>query len=353
MCRIFAAAGRGATAQPFRQRWPWIGADLQTLRDTLRSDPLPPERAGVLAVPVGGGEHLVTLVDGPAAATAPRAAVLLLHGLAGDSGRPGVRRLARVLQHAGCLVWRVNLRGAGPSRDTSRGTYAAACNRDLLPLLAALRSRAAGLPLLGVGLSLGGTILLNALLAQADALDGLACVSSPLDLEACSRQIERPRNRLYASWLLRRLIAQTGADPGWAAAVEADPGLIALPRLRRIRAFDALITAPRWGYSSVEAYYAAASPLPRLRAGAVLPPLLLVHALDDPWVPALATRRLAEEAPSGVEVLLSERGGHNGFHGEAAGPGPRLAAVPLPASWADRAVLTWLLAQTEPGGASR
>jgi predicted alpha/beta-fold hydrolase len=207
-----------------------------------------------------------------------------------------VRRLARVLQHAGCLVWRANLRGAGPSRDTSRGTYAAACNRDLLPLLAALRSRAAGLPLLGVGLSLGGTILMNALLAQADAFDGLACVSSPLDLEACSRQIERPRNRLYASWLLRRLIAQTRADPGWAAAVEADPGLIALPRLRRIRAFDALITAPRWGYGSVEAYYAAASPLPRLRAGAALPPLLLVHALDDPWVPALATRRLAGQS---------------------------------------------------------
>jgi predicted alpha/beta-fold hydrolase len=52
----------------------------------------------------------------------------------------------------------------------------------------------------GVGLSLGGTILLNACLDHSSKnssrklLDGLACVSSPLDLLSCSNCIERPRN---------------------------------------------------------------------------------------------------------------------------------------------------------------
>jgi predicted alpha/beta-fold hydrolase len=299
---------------------------------------LPLDRGLPLGIPVPGGDQLVIQVDRVRSA-APQALVLLLHGLAGDSGRPGVRRLALLLQQAGFCVWRPNLRGAGLSRSTSRGTYAAACNADLLPLLAEARRQAAGQPLFAVGLSLGGTILLNALLEQPHALDGLACVSSPLDLAACSRQIDRPRNRLYARWLLRRLIAQTRADPAWADAQPADPSLVGLDRLRRIHDFDARITAPRWGYESVEQYYAAASPLPRLLAAAALPPLLLVHALDDPWVPALATRQLAAAAPLGVEVLLSEHGGHNGFHASGRCP------TSLPASWADRAVLAWLLAR--------
>ena len=46
-------------------------------------------------------------------------------------------------------------------------------------------------PIYGVGLSLGGTILLNACLDYDEnkgekLLDGLACVSSPLDLSSCS-----------------------------------------------------------------------------------------------------------------------------------------------------------------------
>ena len=55
------------------------------------------------------------------------------------------------------------------------------------------------IPIFGVGLSLGGTILLNACLDFSSKnsrklLDGLACVSSPLDLLSCSNCIERPRN---------------------------------------------------------------------------------------------------------------------------------------------------------------
>ena len=62
-------------------------------------------------------------------------------------------------------------------------------------------------------ISLGGTMLLNACLDQSGALDALFCASSPLDLAACSASIERPRNRVYQRWLLKRLVRQTLADP--------------------------------------------------------------------------------------------------------------------------------------------
>jgi predicted alpha/beta-fold hydrolase len=334
-------------APAFQQRWPWIGPDLQTLRDTLRPDPLPADTGIPLAVDLPEGGQLLAVSDHPVASMPLRGLVLLVHGLAGDSGRPGVRRLALLLQQAGLGVWRLNLRGAGPGRPLAQGTYAAACSADLWPVLAAARRAAAGLPLLGVGLSLGGTVLLNALQEDSAALDGVACVSSPLDLEASALQIERPRNRLYATWLLRRLIAQTLADPmGLSAAERAR--LEGPARPQSIRAFDAAITAPRWGYGDVNHYYASASPGPRLLAPGPRPPILLVHALDDPWVPAAAAQAVAAASPAAVQVLLSPRGGHNGFHARETSPQVSLHwgdGPPGPAaSWADWRVLEGLLA---------
>ena len=79
---------------------------------------------------------------------------------------------------------------------------------------------AVGRPLLGAGISLGGTMLLNAALASPGVLDGLFCASSPLDLAACSASIERPRNLVYQRWLLKRLVRQTLADPFGVSADE-------------------------------------------------------------------------------------------------------------------------------------
>jgi uncharacterized protein len=272
----------------------------------------------------------------------PRAWVLLVHGLGGCSGRPGVRRLAMALQAHGFGVWRLNLRGAGAGRSLATGTYAAACNSDLLPVLAAARQRAGGLSLLGTGLSLGGTVLLNALLERPDGLDALTCVSSPLDLAACADQIDAPRNRLYQRVLLRGLVRQTLADSqpidAGQAVVDRQAQLAVetLRGIRSIRQFDTAVTAPRWGYPTVEAYYHQASPLPALIGGATLPPVLFLHARDDPWVPAAAVLRLQAQAPASMEVCVPRHGGHNGFHGK-----PGFFRAPA-ASWSDVAVVGWL-----------
>ena len=328
---------------PLLPRLPWIGGDLQTLRDTLRPVRLPASTGVAIPFDLPGGEQLVGILDAPTTGQEPQALVVLLHGLGGSSDREGLRRMGLALQDAGLAVLRLNLRGAGAGRSLAAGTYAAHCNSDLLPVLAQVRALAAGKPLLGVGLSLGGTILLNALVAPSASpvLDGLVCLSSPLDLAACSAQIERPRNRLYARWLLRRLVEQTLADPFGVRESERI-ALTAAGGPRSIRAFDQAITAPRWGYSSVEHYYAAASPLRSLldpSCRSRLPPLLLVHAEDDPWVPVepilqlLAARRQDLSWARLPEILVSPRGGHNGFHGR--GDSPR-------ANWGDRLTVRWL-----------
>jgi len=336
---------QGLGLDAFQQRWPWIGPDLQTLRDTLKPPLLPPDQGEPLALAVGDQASLLAMVDPPLPVAAgqwvePRGLVVLLHGLGGSSEREGLRRMGLSLQAAGFAVWRLNLRGAGPGRPLAPGTYAARCDRDLLPVLLRAREQAGGLPLLGVGISLGGTMLLNAALAAPGAMDALVCTSSPLDLARCSQQIEQPRNRVYQRWLLRRLCAQTLADPFGVSAAER-LALEGPDRPRTIRAFDAAITAPRWGYGSVEHYYREASPLPRLLGAhgdgssnpPALPPTLLLHALDDPWVPVSGAQALVAQAPPGVEVVLTARGGHNGFHG--------VGDAPL-SCWGDQLTVRWL-----------
>ena len=348
-------------ASLFRQRWPWIGGDLQTLRDTLRPVDLPldqgtPIHIRVPALPSGAAEagELLAYLDKPlepveASPAPPKALVVLLHGLGGSSRRLGVRRMGLSLQRAGYAVLRLNLRGADPGRHLAGGTYAAECNSDLLPVLEMARSLAmqlagsdsteSSLPLYGAGFSLGGTMLLNACLESTGVLDRLFCASSPLDLAMCSASIERPRNRIYQRWLLQRLVRQTLADP-WGASEREQQLLMQQPL--SIRAFDAAVTAPRWGYASVDDYYATASPMPRLLdPSRQLPPTLILQAFDDPWVPASTAIQLRHElANQGSDdcllpykVLITARGGHNGFHGT----GESL----VNGCWSDRLACNW------------
>jgi predicted alpha/beta-fold hydrolase len=332
---------RSGSSRPvcFQQRWPWIGPDLQTLRDTLHAPWLGPDQGQPRLVAVSPSEQLRVQVDPPLGAA--RGWVVAVHGLGGSAAGLGLRRLAATLQRRGFGVWRLNLRGAGGSRPLAPGTWSAACWRDVLPVLAAARLQAKGLPVAGIGLSLGGTVLLNALRQTADALDALICVSSPLDLPAAVQQLERPRNRFYQWWLLRRLVQQTLDDP-FLPASERSRLAAVLAAVRCIRDFDSCITAPRWGYASAAAYYRQASPLQSLRADrcAGLAPTLLLHARDDPWVPAAAAEALASDPPAALQCCLPAHGGHNGFHGYGGSYGHGRGSQ---GSWSDQLAAEWLL----------
>lgn len=305
--------------------------------------PLPSERGRPLTIDVGAGDALLALVD-PPVTTYLKGLVVVVHGLGGSSGGVGVRRLGLALQAEGFAVMRLNMRGAGPGRSLARGTYAAQCNRDLLPALQWAREMARQpgrllggvdhppLPLFGAGISLGGTMLLNACLELPSLVDALVCISSPLDLAACAAQIERARNRIYQRWLLNGLCRQTIADPFGLSEVER-ASLSAADRPSTIREFDALITAPRWGYPSVADYYRSCSPLAALQSGAPVPPSLLIQSLDDPWVPAEGAMALASRSSSAVRVEMTSGGGHGGFHGIRDDP---------QACWSDRLTAKWL-----------
>jgi predicted alpha/beta-fold hydrolase len=97
---------------------PWIGGDLQTLRNYLRPPgdilaPWPSEQLR-FAMKDDTGDELVGALNRPVEDRG-RPLVLLLHGLTGDQESSYVRVTARELLRAGYPVLRLNWRGAGPT----------------------------------------------------------------------------------------------------------------------------------------------------------------------------------------------------------------------------------------------
>ena len=295
----------------FRARAPWLGPDLQTLRNVLspprdRSVPAKGER---VAVALPDGDSLSVWVETPDVPLA-RPLLVLLHGLGGTEESPYVARTARHFLSHGYTVARANMRGAGPSRELCRAQYHAGLSDDLGPLVEKLGERHGEHGVVLTGYSLGGNVLLKFLAESGARLPVRAAVtvSAPIDLAQASRRFHHARNRIYHRYILAKLKRQTLAEPG-----------ISSERARLVRgipsvhAFDQAVVARDNGFVSAEAYYEASSAARALDAIDV--PTLLIHARNDPWIPARAyTERKWSRNPRLVP-LLPNGGGHVGFHG--------------------------------------
>ena len=76
--------------------------------------------------------------------------------------------------------------------------------------------------------------------------------------------------------------------------------------------FDNALTAPRHGWRDAAEYYAVNSSIGYLDKVEV--PLLLVHSRDDPMVPFGPYLSVDWDALPTTELVLTDHGGHVGFH---------------------------------------
>lgn len=300
------------TLPPFRPRLPWLGGDLQTVRNMLLrvSPDLSPWPAERLYLAMADGDRLWASLHRPEVGRG-RPLAVLVHGLSGSEESIHVRATARHLLQRGFPVVRLNLRGAGPSVATCRGLYHAAATGDLVEALSVLPGDLVRDGVVAVGYSLGGNLLLRALgeLGPRAQLRAAAAVSAPIDVAATSARFHRPRNRIYMRWLLEELKQEARAhghrlDSRERALIE---------EVATIYDLDDRFVAPRHGFSGAGDYYARASSLPLLPAIAV--PTLVIHALDDPWIDDTAYRTFDWARAGAIRALITRRGGHVGFHG--------------------------------------
>ena len=299
-------------ASEFRDRAPWWGGDLQTLRNQLvpsfgqldcRS-----ERHEFMTFD-GSGDRLVGMLETPSV-IASEPLILLIHGLAGDQDSKYMRNTARYHLARGRQVLRLNLRGAGPSRLTANGYYYGGCVDDIRAVLEGLPKALCGQGVFAVGYSLGGNILINTLAERwvADFLIGAATVSAPLLPAQAAAVLMKPRNSVYHNVLLRQmktatLSMQRPLDPHEQAAIRA---------AKTIHQFDDCFTAPRNGYRGADDYYSETAGARFVNDLAV--PTLLIHAGNDPWIPVSPYEALQRARTPNTLVVITESGGHVGFH---------------------------------------
>ncbi len=280
-------------------------AHVQTLlaaRPSLRG------MAGVDEVfPLPDGDALIGVVH---AQPRPARWAVVVHGVGGSSESPNVVRMARALYAAGMSVVRLTLRGSGRGLVHASRFYHAGLVDDVIAVIDRVAARADVLDVVVVGHSLGGATTLLLAGRAPPVVRACAAVSAPLDLDGGADFLERWPAAPYAKWLVRGLVAQAvklqARTPGALQATARD-----LARIATMRGFDDVVTAPMHGFASAAAYYAAASPGPRLADVRV--PTLLLHAADDPIVPWSLAAPHAVRAPPSVEVVVVPSGGHVGF----------------------------------------
>jgi uncharacterized protein len=285
------------------------GGHLQTIAGRF----LPSRRVTLLSayheVEIGEGDRLSVLESVPERWQPGDPTALMVHGLAGCARSPYMVRVAARLVAVGIRVVRMNLRGAGSGFGIARGTYHSGRTGDVRAVVEWIAKRVPGSPIAMVGFSLGGNLVLKlAAEAAREPLEGLDCVlaaNPPLDLATCCRHLQRPENRPYDRNFVRLLRREVGR----LHARFPELGPVNLAGAKTLYDFDNLYTAPRNGFRDADDYYARSSAGPLI--GQVLVPGLVVHAADDPFIPAEPFH--AVDFPPQVALELLPSGGHLGY----------------------------------------
>jgi uncharacterized protein len=270
-------------------------------------------------------------------AAAPRALIVLFHGLEGSSASHYAQAFAQWALTQDVLIAVPHFRGCSGELNRGPRAYHSGDWQEIDWVIRRCHARAEslGTPLAATGVSLGG----NALMRWAGELEGaaldwlgaVASVSSPLDLAASGAAIGKGFNRaVYTRMFLNTM------KPKAIAKLAQHPGLFdrkALEAASDLYEFDNVFTAPLHGFENTDDYWARASAKPFLKRVRV--DALCLNARNDPFVPASSLPR-ADEVSAAVTLLQPEHGGHVGF-ATGAFPG-HVMAMP-------RTVGTWLLSR--------
>jgi len=322
----------------FRPAWWLPGPHLQTAWGQLaRSRRQVVFVREVLETP-DGDDLVLDHVGGPAAS--PR--LLVLHGLEGSSYSVYVQGILAAAVRRGWRGIAINFRSC--ARDPASLSrmlpnrrprlYHSGETSDLGFVLQTLAAREPEAPLAAAGVSLGGNILLKWLGENPDQriVAAAASVSTPYDLAAGARHLERGVGRIYVAGFLKTLRRKAeeivARFPETAAAVD----LARVARSRTFWEFDDAATGPLHGFAGAADYYARSSSIDFL--GSIRTPTLCLSSEDDPFLPASVLRRAKASASAAMTFQTTARGGHIGF---VAGTGPRY--------WAEETVVGWLAAR--------
>ncbi|MDB4916069.1 MAG: hypothetical protein JWM95_3713 [Gemmatimonadetes bacterium] len=255
-------------------------------------------------------------LDAPVGSNSSIPRLIVLHGLEGTIRS---HYLQGVLHQARARGWAADVlifRGCNGETNRARRLYHSGETTDIDFVVRRLVAENPGQPLVAVGFSLGGNVLLKWLGEQGtsvpDTLIAAAAVSVPFDLERSARHIEHGFSRIYGHHFLKTLKVKARAKLArYPEAFDAS----ALERAKTLHAFDDAVTAPLHGFADAHDYYSKSSSLGFLSR--IRRPTLLLSSTDDPFLPRSVVDDVLKVALLNrhLETEFYDRGGHVGFVG--------------------------------------
>ena len=235
--------------------------------------------------------------------------LIVLHGLEGSAESAYSRML---LQAAADRNWRavvLHFRNCNNYRNQLPRHYHAGETNVIRFFIERLRTEGHEGPMMAVGYSMGGNILLKYLGENgvSTPLHAAAAISVPLNLHISSKALTQGFSKIYQYYLLiymkksvRRKFDQYTTAFDWQRAMKA----------RTFAEFDDAVTAPLHGFSGKDEYYDRCSSKCYLKK--IRRPTLIINSLDDPFMtPEIIPDQ--DQLSDCVTLEVSEYGGHVGF----------------------------------------
>jgi predicted alpha/beta-fold hydrolase len=239
--------------------------------------------------------------------------VVILHGLEGSVESHYAKGIMMAAMQQGWRAVLLHFRSCGDELNRLPRGYHSGDTADLQEFMQYLHHKEPNTPIMAVGYSMGGNVLLK-WLGESGANNPLIAaiaVSVPFELHIAAENIGKGFcGRLYQNYFLKPLKEKISIKMELHPAELFAIGRNDLPTIRSIKDFDEVITAPMHGFKNAMDYYAQCSS--RYFLEKIQVPTLIIHSKDDPFMTEALIPNHDEISPM-VRLEVYDKGGHVGF----------------------------------------
>lgn len=239
-------------------------------------------------------------------------AVLLSHGLEGNSEKPYVLGMARHFNRLGWDVCAWNYRSCSEELNLSADFYHPAQLDDVETVLQHMMAQGNYRHLALIGFSMGGAYTLNYMARRKESMPkeviGAVAFSTPVDLGETSRHLSEGPTAWYGKIFLRNYRKKM------AQKEKEMPGTYDLGKwdqVKSLKDFDEHFNRQWYGFDNLEAFYRYVSPVHYLHQ--IDRPTLVVNAENDPFLTDACYPYQAAESNPYLFLEVPSKGGHIGF----------------------------------------
>ncbi len=310
-------------------------AFYQTIMGSFLNSPLEP-KSEMKLVDLPDGDKITMEIVTPKKWQETDETVVMVHGLCGSHRSPSLIRITKKLSKKNIKVIRVNLKGCGSGKNLARGIYHCGKSDDILEALKVIKIENPHSPIILIGYSLGGNIVLKLAgeLKEKGSLylKEVIALGPPIDLKASVRLFELPEHKIYLKYFTRLLrkeiMVRKKKYPEFTH--------INLPKNITMTDYNNLVIVPFFGFKDAEEYYLKCSSMyfiPQIKV-----PVRVLVSEDDPIISSSSFNEIS--IPENMEVYLTKNGGHLGYLGS-----PKRGFY-----WLDHILMEWICKNEEYDG---